>query len=65
MARKLKLASNSKTPVDISEQIARRAYEIYEARGCEHGRDVQDWLNAEAEITGNTTMPGVLKQSAS
>lgn len=29
------------------EQIARRAYDIYLARGREDGHDVEDWLAAE------------------
>jgi hypothetical protein len=33
------------------EQIAARAYELYLQRGCEHGHDVEDWLNAEKELT--------------
>ena len=36
------------------EQIRFRAYELYEARGREDGHDVEDWLEAEAEITGRT-----------
>jgi len=32
------------------ERIARRARELYEARGGEHGRDLDDWLTAEREI---------------
>ncbi|MGB8077106.1 MAG: HAD-IC family P-type ATPase, partial [Gallionella sp.] len=36
--------------VDISPQIAKRAYELYEQRGRLRGRDVQDWLQAEREI---------------
>lgn len=31
-------------------QIARRAHEIYEARGGNHGRALKDWLQAEREI---------------
>lgn len=30
--------------------IARRAYELFEARGCEHGRDWEDWFRAELEL---------------
>ena len=30
--------------------IARRAYHLYLARGCEHGYDVEDWLRAEREL---------------
>jgi Protein of unknown function (DUF2934) len=37
---------------DNLEQIRTRAYELYEARGREEGHDLEDWLEAEAEITG-------------
>jgi hypothetical protein len=30
--------------------IARRAYELYETRGREHGHDLDDWLQAEREL---------------
>jgi hypothetical protein len=30
--------------------VARRAYDLYLERGCEHGRDVEDWLQAEREL---------------
>lgn len=32
------------------EQIARRAYERYLERNGEHGRDQEDWLEAEREL---------------
>jgi hypothetical protein len=32
------------------EQIRRRAHELFEARGQEGGHDLEDWLQAEAEI---------------
>lgn len=32
------------------EAIARQAYEIFERRGHAHGRDVDDWLEAESEL---------------
>jgi hypothetical protein len=32
------------------EEIAGRAYEIYLARGGQHGHDVEDWLQAEHEL---------------
>ena len=35
------------------EQIRRRAHELYEARGQEDGHDLEDWLQAEAEIGAN------------
>jgi hypothetical protein len=31
-------------------EIARRAFELYCLRGCEHGRDMDDWLQAEREL---------------
>jgi len=39
-------------PNIVLEQIAQRAYELYEARGREDGHDLEDWLRAEREITG-------------
>lgn len=36
--------------VELEENIRRRAYEIYQARGCEDGHDLDHWLEAEAEI---------------
>ena len=32
--------------------VARRAYDLYLARGREHGHDVEDWLQAERELLG-------------
>ena len=39
-------------PTDLQEQIRSRAYEIYEQRNRTEGRDLDDWLQAEAEVTG-------------
>ncbi|MBI1876527.1 MAG: DUF2934 domain-containing protein [Acidobacteria bacterium] len=33
-----------------AEEIGRRAYEIFLRRGGHHGRDMDDWLQAEAEL---------------
>ena len=33
------------------EQIQRRAYELFLARGGAHGYDMADWLMAEQELT--------------
>jgi DUF2934 family protein len=33
------------------EEIARRAYELYIQRGGEHGKDVEDWVRAEKELS--------------
>jgi hypothetical protein len=42
----------SAPPKNIEEQIRRRAYEMYEARGREDGHDLEDWFRAESEIKG-------------
>ena len=30
-----------------SEEISRVAFELFERRGCVHGHDLEDWLEAE------------------
>ncbi|MCI0387336.1 MAG: DUF2934 domain-containing protein [Acidobacteria bacterium] len=35
---------------EMREKIALRAYEIYQQRGGEPGRELDDWLQAENEI---------------
>lgn len=35
-------------------EIAKRAYEKYEARGCTHGFDLQDWTDAVRELDAET-----------
>jgi hypothetical protein len=37
-------------PESRMNRIARRAHEIYEARGGESGKALEDWLQAEREI---------------
>ncbi len=34
------------------EDIAHRAYQLYIARGCKPGKDIEDWVRAEKELTG-------------
>jgi hypothetical protein len=34
----------------LHERIARKAYELYEQRGWQHGHDLEDWLEAERMI---------------
>lgn len=35
------------------DEIAKRAYELFEARGREHGHDLDDWLQAERQLRGD------------
>ena len=38
-------------PVNVTEtEIACRAYNLYLARGCEPGHQLEDWLQAEQEL---------------
>jgi HlyD family secretion protein len=45
--------AKTKTPSDLTPQIAKRAYELYETRGHQDGRAIQDWEQAEREIRKN------------
>ena len=36
--------------VPTAGDVARRAYELYEARGSEPGADLDDWLRAERDL---------------
>lgn len=38
------------SPVPSRERIARRAYQIWQSRGCPCGTEAQDWAQAEAEL---------------
>ena len=39
------------SPEQLEEKIRQRAHELYELRGREHGHDLDDWLEAESELT--------------
>ena len=47
---KLKPEAKAKTSSDLTPQIAKRAYELYEERGRKDARADQDWEKAEREI---------------
>ena len=40
------------TQAPTYEEIAKRSYELYLARGGEHGHADEDWARAEAELLG-------------
>jgi hypothetical protein len=46
--------NNKQLPADREEQIRRRAYDLYEQRGRVDGHDMDDWLQAEAELSGKS-----------
>jgi hypothetical protein len=37
-----------------NNDVARRAYDLYLARGCEDGHDVDDWIQAERELRASS-----------
>ena len=39
------------------EEIEKKAYEIYERRGGQNGTDVEDWIEAERELTETEREP--------
>jgi hypothetical protein len=43
-------------PASVTDSdVAHRAYELYLARGSEHGHDVDDWTAAECELRARST----------
>jgi hypothetical protein len=43
-------ASSGREGTPSLDQIAQRAYEIYQSRGGTDGQDMEDWLQAEREL---------------
>jgi hypothetical protein len=63
-------AMASVTPIDINrepaqvtvsptrvstDEIARLAHQYWQERGCQHGRDAEDWFRAEQELRGKAS----------
>jgi hypothetical protein len=48
-------STNNERSGDQTERIRQRALELYEARGGGAGHDIDDWLQAEAEIKATET----------
>ena len=42
--------SHDSRPTELETEIRRRAYELYERRGCTPGHENEDWLIAEREV---------------
>ena len=49
-ARPPKKADGGADNFNDPDAVARRAYEIYQRRGGNHGADLDDWLAAEREL---------------
>ena len=44
------IPTSEESPAEHEEKIRKRAFEIYERRGREDGRELEDWLEAEKEV---------------
>lgn len=53
----VKALTNIDLSDDRAERIRQRAYELHEAHGREAGHEIDDWLQAEAEIEASETTP--------
>ena len=47
---KTELPPSSEPNQPEESDIAARAYEIYESKGCRNGGDLEDWLQAERDV---------------
>lgn len=45
-----KNGSPNLVPINLDDEIRRRAYELYQQRGTASGSEAEDWLTAEREI---------------
>ena len=52
----------SPSPNPADADIARRAFELYCERGCQHGRDLEDWLQAERELREEANSAAALSE---
>jgi hypothetical protein len=41
----------TKSNIELEERIRARAYELYQQRDGEPGHELDDWLQAESELT--------------
>jgi F-type H+-transporting ATPase subunit b len=55
--QKYKAEAQAKKPSDLTRQIGKRAYELYEEQGRKEGRAAQDWEKAEREVRKGILAP--------
>jgi hypothetical protein len=47
-----------KNQMDYDQEVNRRAYELWEAAGGQHGDDLRHWLEAEREVKARRQSSG-------
>ncbi len=52
-----RIQNNPAQTASLEEKIRIRAYELFQKRGAEHGRALDDWIQAEAEISQQRPQP--------
>jgi hypothetical protein len=50
--KKTKAAHRAADQPDLLAQIEKRAFELWEAGGCRHGKDLEHWFQAQRELLG-------------
>ena len=48
---------NAIAVIDLQEKIGKKAYELYEKKGCAHGNDLADWFEAERIVLSEKKAP--------
>jgi len=56
-AKMIKLVVTGDHRVINKDDVARRAYELFLARGRAEGHDVEDWLEAERQLEAESMVP--------
>ena len=51
-------ASAHERQIAYDQEVNRRAYELWEAAGGQHGDDLRHWLEAEREVRARSESPG-------
>jgi hypothetical protein len=50
VARESKKVAGKSSSEDFRKKVEKKAYEIWQKRGCSHGSDWSDWFEAEKAI---------------
>ena len=58
-AKMIKLVVAGDHRVITKDDVARRAYELFLARGRGEGQDVEDWLEAERQLEAESMAPSI------
>ena len=58
-SKMIKLVVAGDHRVITKDDVARRAYELFLARGQREGQDVEDWLEAERQLEAESIAPSI------